>query len=72
MPFWAICKQENCIRSFKPEWVLYRELFRHYYSKGREILIELALKNNVSSRPYAEPTYILADKLVKVSKVTVS
>jgi len=71
MPFWAVCKQGICDKSFKPEWVLYNEIFRHYFRKGREVLIELALENNVSSNPYHEPTYILADKLVKISKVTV-
>jgi len=70
MPFWVICKQKTCKRSFKPEWVSYKEIFRHYFRKGREILIQLALENNVSSTPYAEPTYILADKLVKASMVT--
>lgn len=72
MPFWVICKQKNCNKSLKPEWVLYREIFIHYYKKGREVLIELALENNVTTRPYVEKTYILADKLVKVSMVTVN
>jgi len=37
--------------------------------KGREILIKLAIETGVSSIPYQEPTYILAEKLVKISKV---
>ena len=72
MPFWVICKQKTCKQSFKPEWVSYKEIFHHYFGKGRENLIQLALENKVSSKPNSEPTYILADKLVKASKVTVN
>jgi len=68
MPFFGGCVQKICPKS-KVDWITYNELFRHYWKKGREVLIELALENNVSSRPYSEPTYILADKLVKISKI---
>lgn len=68
MSFW-ICLQYDCKWSKKPIYATYRELFGHYYRKGREVLIKLALETEVSQRPYSEPTYILADKLVKISKI---
>ena len=66
------CLQESCKWYQRKEYTAYTSIFRHYYNKGRETLIQLAIENKVSTRPYAEPTHILADKLVKASKVTVS
>ena len=72
MSFWAMCVQNGCHKSFKPEWTTYKEMFSHYYYKGREVLIELTKKSGVSIHPYSEPTYILADKMVKYSKINSS
>ena len=68
MSFW-ICLQYGCKWNKKPFYATHRELFGHYYRKGREVLIKLAKENGVSQIPYSEPTYILADKLVKISKI---
>jgi len=68
MSFW-ICLQYECKRSKKPTYATHSEMFGHYYRKGREVLIKLAKENNVSQIPYSEPTFILADKLVKISKI---
>jgi len=66
------CLQKSCNWYQKLEYSGYQEIFKHYYNKGREVLIQLALEYKVSTRPYSESTYILADKLVKLSKVTVN
>jgi len=63
------CVERTCRWAKIPEYATYKAVFGHYYRKGREVLIKLALENGVSERPYAEPTYILADKLVKISQV---
>ncbi len=63
------CLQKSCEHWNNREYVTYRSIFGHYYRKGREVLIKLAIENNVSQIPYSEPTYILADKLVKISKI---
>ncbi len=68
MPFWGRCIQGICPKN-KVDWITHNELFSHYYRKGREVLIELTLETGVCPNPYHEPTYILADKLVKISKV---
>jgi len=69
MILFKICLQNGCKWSKKPFYASDRELFGHYYRKGREVLIKLAKENDVSQIPYSEPTYILADKLVKKSKI---
>ena len=71
MGFFVICKDKSCKFSKKPEYTVYKAIFRHYYNKGREALIDLAIETGISTRPYAEPTYILADKLVHFSKVNI-
>ena len=63
------CVERTCRWAKIPEYATYKAVFGHYYRKGREVLIKLALENGISERPYSEPTYILADKLVKISKV---
>jgi len=68
MSFW-VCQQLTCDFSKRQTYSTYTAIFRHYYKKGREVLIELAKQTGVSIIPYSEPSYILADKLVKISKV---
>ncbi len=68
MPNW-LCRDFNCDKSKKIIFATYRFMFKHYMRKGREILIKLAIQTGVSTIPYQEPTYILADKLTKISKV---
>jgi len=50
--------------------VTYGAIFGHYWRKGREVLIELVKEMGISKNPYTEPTFILAEKLVKISKVS--
>ena len=64
-----ICKEENCKWNLKKEYATQNAIFGHYWRKGREKLIQLSLQTKVSANPHVEPTYILADKLSKISKV---
>jgi len=63
------CVERTCRWAKVPEFATYKAMFGHYYRKGRESLIKLSLENDVSERPYTEATYILADKLVRISQV---
>ena len=63
------CVDRTCRWAKVPEFATYKAMFGHYYRKGREVLIELAKETGVSSTPYTETTYILADKLVRISQV---
>jgi len=63
------CLQKGCKQWNKLEYVTYGAIFGHYYRKGREVLIKLAKETGVSQIPYSEPTFILCDKLVKISKI---
>jgi len=69
MSFTGICMDKECKNSKKPIYATYKAHFSHFYRKGREVLIKLALETGVSTQPYSEPTFILADKLVKFSKI---
>jgi len=69
MPRKYQCKDKKCKWHHKVVYASHRFVFKHYYNKGREDLIKLAIETGVSNIPYQEPTYILADKLVKISKV---
>jgi len=63
-----ICLDETCEKSQSITDSDSRFMFKHYMRHGRQILIELAQLTKVSNIPYQEPTYILADKLTKISK----
>lgn len=63
------CRDSTCKRSLEIIHSTYGFMFKHYFRKGREILIKLATETGVSTIPYQEPTFILADKLTKISKV---
>ena len=63
------CIDKTCIRFNKPEYAPYNAIFGHYWRKGREVLIELVKELGISNNPYVEPTFILAEKLVKISKI---
>jgi len=69
LSFSGSCLQKSCPRSSKIEYATYSAWFGHYYRKGREVLIELVIELGLSEHPYGEPTYLLADKLVKATKV---
>lgn len=47
----------------------HRFMSRHYRRKTRDELIKLAKEHNVSSNPFAEPTFIMAEKLADLSRV---
>jgi len=70
MGFLGICKQKGCSWYVKSEYAEHGAWFGHYWRKGREILIELVKAEGVSKNPYGEPTFILAEKLVKISKIS--
>lgn len=63
------CVDKGCPNSKKIEYADYRAWFGHYHRKGRDTLIQLAIKEGISKNPYGEPTYILANKLVKITKI---
>ena len=69
MSFFGICKVKNCSWNKKVEFADHRAWFGHYWRHGREILIELVKEAGISSNPYGEPTFILAEKLTKISKI---
>lgn len=69
MPFF-ICKELNCEWSQKKEFASHSAIFGHYWRKGRGVLIQLSLQTKVSTNPYTEPTFILAEKLTKISKIS--
>ena len=64
-----VCKHKICKWYNKPEYVTYNAIFGHYWRKGREVLIELVKEAGISKNPYGEPTFILAEKLVRISKI---
>jgi len=63
------CKEKGCSWYEKAEFADYRAWFGHYWRKGRNTLIELVQENKILKNAHIEPTYILADKLVKISKI---
>ena len=68
MPYWAYCLQKGCRWYTKAENATHDQWFRHYFRKGRDVLIELALVTMISDNPYILPTYIITEKLVQYSK----
>lgn len=68
--FWALCMQKECPRHVQPEFADHKAWFGHYWRKGRNTLIEIILECEILRNPYAEPTYILAEKLVQISKIS--
>jgi len=66
MSFWIICPQKICN---KKKFADHNAHFGHFYRKGRENLIQLALETGISKNPHCEPTWILAEKLIIFSKV---
>ena len=63
------CRKKGCWWNQKKEYATHGAMFGHYWNKGREVLIELVKEASISKNPYAEPTFILAEKLVRISKV---
>ncbi len=63
------CKQKGCSLNKKITFASHNAWFGHYWRKGREVLIELVKENNISKNPYAEPTFVLAEKLTQISKI---
>jgi len=63
------CLDRTCRHYREPLYATNGAWFGHYIRKGRDILIQLALEAGISQRPYSLPTWILADKLVKISKI---
>ena len=63
------CKEKGCSWYEKAEFADYRAWFGHYWRKGRNALIAIILDLGILQNPYIEPTFILADKLVKISKI---
>ena len=63
------CRKKGCEWNQKKEYATYNAIFGHYWRKGREVLIELVKEAGISKNPYTEPTFILAEKLVKISKI---
>ena len=64
------CLHETCEKNQSITDSDSRFMFRHYMRHGRQILIELAKRTGVSNIPYQESTFILADKLTKISNVS--
>ena len=64
-----VCKEENCKWNLRKEYATYNAIFGHYFRKGREVLIRLVKEAGISKNPYGEPTFILAEKLVRISKI---
>jgi len=64
-----LCKEKNCKWSLRKEYATHNAIFGHYWRKGREVLIELVKEAAISKNPYGEPTFILAEKLVRISKI---
>jgi len=69
MGFSGSCVDIGCPEHKKIVYAEHRAWFSHYFRKGRDTLIQLVLEEGLSGNPYGEPTYILAEKLVKISKV---
>lgn len=67
--FWGKCMQKRCAWYVKPEFADHKAWFGHYWQKGRNALIEIILEYKILRNPYAEPTYILANKLTQISKI---
>lgn len=67
--FWGMCRQNECSWHVKPEFAEHKAWFGHYWRKGRDTLIEIILEYEILRNPYVEPTYILANKLVQISKI---
>lgn len=67
--FWGYCKQKGCFWHEKAEFAEYRAWFGHYWKKGRNTLIQLIQEQGILQNAHIEPTYILADKLVQISKI---
>ena len=63
------CVEKGCPKSKKIEYADHGAWFGHYFRKGRDTLIQLVIEEGISKNPYGESTYILADKLVKISKI---
>ena len=64
-----MCPKKGCPESEKPVYADYRAWFGHFWRHGRNVLIEIILDLGILQNPYIEPTFILADKLVQVSKI---
>ena len=69
MSFSGTCKQKGCSWNKKVEFADHRAWFGHYWRKGRDVLIELVKEAGISKNPYSEPTFVLAEKLIKISKI---
>ena len=67
--FFVQCKQKDCPKHDKIEYSTHGAMFGHYIRKGRDKLIELVKQESISRNPFGEPTWILAEKLVKISKI---
>ena len=67
--FSGSCRQKGCPKHEGIVYADHKAWFSHYWRKGRETLIELVKKEGISKNPYGEPTWILAEKLVKISKI---
>jgi len=64
-----VCLIKGCPESEKPVYADHRAWFGHFWRHGRNVLIETILDLGILRNPYIEPTFILAEKLVKISKI---